>query len=72
MSEEIKITKDDALILFEMLSRFDEDETLSIEHQSETQMLWNISSTLEKQLTEPFEKNYRQILQAARDRLINE
>ena len=72
MSEEIKITKDDALILFEMLSRFDEDETLSIEHQSETQMLWNISSTLEKQLTEPFEKNYRQILQAARERLINE
>ena len=71
MSEEIKITKDDALILFEMLSRFDEDETLSIEHQSETQMLWNISSTLEKQLTEPFEKNYRQILQAARERLIN-
>jgi hypothetical protein len=72
MSQEsisINFTKDEALVLFEFLSRFSETDKLSIEHQSEERALWNLACIFEKELSEPFDKKYGDILSQARERL---
>lgn len=72
MNEEdiqISLTKDEALVLFEMLSRFSDTGSLTIEHQSEERALWNLNGLLEKKLTEPLKPNYKELLQAARENL---
>lgn len=66
---QISLTKDEALVLFEMLSRFSDTEKLNIEHQSEERALWNLNCLLEKILVEPFKSNYAELLQAAQERL---
>ena len=65
MSEDdiqISLTKDEALVLFEMLSRFSDTDKLSIEHQSEERVLWNLQCVLEKIMVEPFKLNYSELL----------
>lgn len=69
---EIKLTKDEALVLFEFLSRFSDEERLSIEDQAEQRALWNLTCLFEKALAEPFSGDWPQIIQAARDRLRDE
>ena len=72
MSQEslsINLMKDEALVLFEFLSRFSETDKLSIEHQSEERALWNLAYIFEKELSEPFDKKYGDILSQARERL---
>ncbi len=69
---QITLTKDEALVLFEMLSRFSDSDKLSIEHQSEERALWNLNCSLESILAEPFDEKYLEILQAARERLKDE
>lgn len=71
MSEEvnIKLSKDEALVLFEFLSRYSDSEMLNIEHQSEARALWNLASIFEKELAEPLKKEYGELLEAARERL---
>ena len=66
----ISLTNDEALVLFEMLSRFSESESLPIEHQSELKALWILNSLLEKELIDPKKSNYDELLQAARDNLM--
>ena len=63
----IKLTKNEALVLFEFLSRFNEAEQNEIfEDKAEEKILWLINAQLEKQLVEPFMPNYRDILDKAR------
>lgn len=69
---QIEITKDEALVLFEFLSRFSETDTLEIEDQAEERALWNLTCVLEKILVEPFLPDYLDIIKAARDRLRDE
>ena len=72
MSQEsvsINLTKDEALVLFEFLFRFSETDKLSIEQQSEERALWNLACIFEKELSEPFDKKYGDILSQARERL---
>ena len=66
---EIKFTKDEAIVLFEFLSRFSDKDELKIEHQAEERALWNLTCYFERELVEPFSENYCQILDAARERL---
>lgn len=66
---QIEISKDEAIVLFEFLSRFSEEEILQIEDQSEARVLWNILCDLEKILVEPFAINYTEILQKSRDKV---
>jgi len=66
---EISLSSDEALILFEFLSRFSEDEELSIQDSSEKQSLLNLLALLERQLVEPFSKNYSELLENARKAL---
>ena len=51
---DIKLTKDEALVLFDFLSRFSNQEKLSIQDQAEERALWNLTSLFEKSLAEPF------------------
>jgi hypothetical protein len=66
---EIKLTGDEALVLFEFLARFDESQTLNIIDQSEERALWNLHAVLQKQLAEPFNSDYKELLNLARNRL---
>ena len=65
----LELTRDEALVLFELLARFDDNERLSIEDQAEKHALWNLHGLLEKQLVELFDPHYSALLDAARNRL---
>ena len=67
---EIKLTKDEALVLFDVMSRFSNEDKLCIQDQAEERALWNLTCVLEKELAEPFSKNWQSIIEAARSRLI--
>lgn len=62
---QIRLTPDDALVLFEFLQRFDSFDLLSIEDQSEQRALWNLSCLLEKQLAAPFQTTYADLFESA-------
>jgi len=65
----LSITRDHALVLFEWLTREDEEEGITTKHPSEQRVLWDIQAMLEKALSEPLSPNYDEALAAARDRL---
>lgn len=66
----IELTNDEAVVLFEFLSRFNQSElTGSFEDQAEQRVLWNIESDLEKKLSEIFKSNYQEILKIAREKI---
>ena len=52
---EIKLTGDEAVVLFEFLSRFSDSEQLTIADQAEKRALWNLTCSLEKTLVGPLE-----------------
>lgn len=67
---DIRLSHDEALVLFEWLHRLDDQGSLGLfEHQIEQVALWNLSAHLERELVEPFQPDYRQLLGRARDRL---
>jgi len=68
----ISLSKEEALVLFEFLSRYLDTDKLEIEDQSEAQALWDLASLFEKELVEPFDKNYQDILAKARKVLKSE
>jgi hypothetical protein len=63
------ITSDEAIVLFKFLGRFSDTGKLGIEDQAEERALWNLCCVFEKQLFEPFDKDYPELLRAARERL---
>jgi len=65
----INLTKDEALVLFEFLSRFSDEDRLSIKDQAEQRALWNLTCVFEKALSEPFSNDWPQIIEGARSRL---
>lgn len=68
----IQLTKEESLVLFEFLSRFSESDELIIQHQAEARVLWNVTCLLDKSLVEPFQENYRELLDKAREKLKDE
>lgn len=68
----LSFTSDEALVIFEMMSRFSDTDKLTIEHQSEERALWNLCCLLESELVEPLMENYNELLQEARERLKDE
>jgi hypothetical protein len=64
-----------ALVLFDFLSRTaeeDEGERLAdaIESEAELVAMWSLLAELEEVLTEPFDDNYRRMVDQARARVI--
>ncbi|WP_428306030.1 hypothetical protein [Lacipirellula sp.] len=68
----LELTSDEALVLFEFLSRFSENDTLAIEDQAEERVLWKLLGLLEERLAEPFDPEWAAIISAARNRLRGE
>jgi len=69
----LEITKDESLVLFEFLSRFNQSEHKEIfEDQAEQKTLWILEGQLEKQLVEPFKPDYKDIINEARKQIRDE
>ena len=66
---DVRLTRDEALVLFEFAWRFSETDELSLAHDAEQRVLWNVLSTLEATLLEPCLPDYHDLLNAARERL---
>ena len=70
MSEQkvnIELTKEEAIVLFEFLGKFNENDDLNrFEDQAEQRVLWDIECVLEKVLSEPFRVDYEEIVKKAR------
>ena len=63
----IQLTKDEAIVLFEFLGRFNErTDSDRFEDQSEERVLCDIECILEKELSEPFQADYQEIVKRAR------
>lgn len=65
----LELTADEALVLFEFLSRYAESDSLSIVDQAEQRALWNLQCLFERQMIEPSGSDYSASLAAARERL---
>lgn len=66
----LTISKDESLVLFDFLSRFNESEHPNIfEDQAEQKVLWIIEGQLEKQLVEPFMPDYKEIIKKVRNKI---
>lgn len=69
----IKLDKDEALVLFDFLSRVNNKDLKEIfEDQAELKTLWILEGQLEKQLVEPFKPGYTDIIRDARNRIRDE
>ncbi len=68
----LNITKDEALVLFELVSRYSNTDILSIEHQSEQRALWNLTCVFEKTINEAYDIEYKEALELARSNLKDE
>jgi hypothetical protein len=65
-SVSIRLTRAEALVLFEWLARLDANKSLPVEDASEELVLWRIEGQLESALVEPLRPNYREAVEAAR------
>jgi hypothetical protein len=65
----LNLTRDEAIVFFEWLARFNAEEGRQFEDQAEQRVLWNLEASLESTLVEPLEPDYAQILVAARSRV---
>ena len=62
----LEISREEALVLFEWLSRFNKAEDVIFADQAEQRVLWDIEAMLESTLVEPFDPKYDELLEAAR------
>ncbi len=71
MAEDVtlNLTRDEAIVFFDWLARFNADEGRQFEDQAEERVLWKLEASLESTLVEPLKLDYDQILAAARSRV---
>lgn len=64
----IRLTRNESLVLFELLRRIDTQEELEIfEDQAEERVLWNLEIELQGNLPEIFREDYVEIINRARE-----
>lgn len=66
---EVRLSQSEALVLFDLLSRFSEPGRLAVDDRAEERVLWNVCCSLEKDLVEPLRPDYADVLRRARDQL---
>lgn len=66
---QVNLNKEEAIVLFEFLSRFSSSDKLEINDPAETTVLWNVVANLERILVEPFSWEYSKILELAREKI---
>jgi hypothetical protein len=69
MQVTISLSRDEALVLFEFLARFDQDNDFTLRHTAEYLAFQRVAAQLEKTLVEPFSPDYDALLEAARNRV---
>ncbi|HVU88321.1 MAG TPA: hypothetical protein VHD36_13455 [Pirellulales bacterium] len=67
---EVRLTHDEALVLFELLSRYSNCDVLEVKDPAEQIALWNLCCMLEKVLVEPWQGDYQALLDHARARMV--
>lgn len=66
----VSLTSDEALVLFELLHRWEDRGKIdSVLEPGEQVALWALSGRLESILVKPFEDDYRDLVDDARQRL---
>lgn len=66
----ISFTKEESLVFFDWLSRFNENEHSElIQDQSEQRVLFDIESLLEEVLSDVFDQKYTELLTQAREKI---
>ena len=68
----IELSNDEALVFFEWLAKFNEQEGHAFEDQAEERVLFDLEAKMESILTQPLDPNYRELLKQARDRVRDE
>lgn len=63
----IKVPKEDAIVIHALLSEFIREKNLNITDLAEKNALLSLWDQLDQTLAEPFEGNYQEILEKARD-----
>ena len=63
---QLSLSRNEAIVLFEFLSRYTDTGKLAIEDQAEQRVLWDLCAMLESQLHEPISPDYDGILERAR------
>ena len=63
----LTLTRAEALVFFEFLSRFSQDQQLDTRDKAEELILWHLQCAFERALVEPFAPDYQSELDAARD-----
>ena len=67
----LRLTHQQAVVLFEWLCRVDDAESLHFEDSSEQKVLWILEGQLESALAEPLQPNYAEIVEQCR-RIVND
>jgi hypothetical protein len=65
----LEFSRDEALVLFEWISRCNESEKYTFVDKAEQVVLWNIECGLEEILHEPFASDYDELVKSARNRV---
>jgi hypothetical protein len=63
----MQLSRAEALVPFDFLSRYSDSDRLEIVDQAEQRVLWNMCCALESGLTEILHPDYKTLLQSARD-----
>lgn len=64
----LKLTRAEALVLFDWLARLDDSSPSRFDHSAEEKVFWRLEGQLESVLTEPFAQNYKELLDEARQK----
>jgi hypothetical protein len=67
----IEFSKDEALVLFEWLSNFDDLKNKPMMDDAEQKVLWNLEAKLEPLLVEIVKPEYKKLVIEAKERLKN-
>ncbi len=71
-SVSVELSKDEALVLFDLLHRWeDAGDVRGKVETSEQAALWGLSAALESLLVEPFATNYQDLVRRSRQRLLD-
>jgi hypothetical protein len=66
----LTLSDDEALVLFDWLSRFNEEEHPALfQDQAEQRVLYDLEAVLEKVIAESFDRDYTDILSKARENI---
>lgn len=67
---ELRLAKDEAIVLFELLSRFSDTDNLSADDPAEKRVLLDLCCALEKKLPEPLLENYKKLIGRAKKHVL--